>query len=157
MTSQPTVDNRFVAGFILNKLYQGRCYARRKSSKHGKHIRLSSLPTGLLPEKGDAIFVAKQLNGNLIKIFKATGDDHVCALLDNDAVEAGLVLCNYFRQQVRLPPLDRMFREALQQAQKEEAKEEEYRKLTDKEKRNKEYLERVKKWAVDEGLASQSS
>ena len=152
-------DERFVAGFILNKLYLDRCYARRKSNKHGKHIQLSRLPTGLLPGKGDALSVARRLDGQLIKIFKANPDEHVCALIDNDAVEAGLPICNYYREKVGLPPLDRRFQEmALGGGTGEDGgdgRDEGYRKPTEKEKRNREYLEKVKESMGESSAVSQ--
>jgi hypothetical protein len=155
-------DERFVAGFILNKLYLDRCYARRKSHKHGKHIQLSRLPTGLPLGRGDALSVARRLDGQLIKIFKANPDEHVCALIDNDAVEAGLRICNYYREKVGLPPLDRRFQEmALDGGGPGEGggggRKEQYQKLTEKERRNREYLEKVKEWTSDSAAVSQSS
>lgn len=85
------------------------------------------------------------MNGKLVKIFKSTGHDHICALIDDDAVKVGLELCNYYRKQVKLPLLDRLFREIVEEARKG-VKTETYRKLTDKEKRNKKFLEDLKKW-----------
>lgn len=153
---EPLDERRFVAGFVMWKLYHNKCFARRKSAKHGKHIQLSSLPTGLTPGRGDPIYMAREMNGKTVKIFKSTGDDHVCALLDDDAIKAGLDLCNYYLKNVGLPLLDKSFHEMIEEKKAEE-KREEYHKLTDKEKRNKEYLERMKKWMKDEGLSNQTS
>ncbi|MDG6921112.1 MAG: hypothetical protein JRN59_06255 [Nitrososphaerota archaeon] len=161
-TSSDVHDERFVAGFILNKLYLDRCYARRKSHKHGKHIQLSRLPTGLPPGKGDALSVARRLDERLIKIFKANPDEHVCALIDNDAVEVGLPICNYYRERVGLPPLNRRFQEMAMGGGGPgegggDMRDERYRRLTEKEKRNREYLEKVKKWMGDSAAVSQPS
>lgn len=154
MTSEPIDDERFVAGFVLNKLYRQRCYARKKTGKHMGHIRLSSLPTGMPPGHVDVEHVARSMNGKLILIFKNEGVDQICAYIDKEIVEVGLPICNYYLTHVKLPPLDKRFRELIELTPAEE-KERGYRKLSEKEKRNKEYLERVKKWMQDQGLTNQ--
>jgi hypothetical protein len=157
LSSQPNED-RFLAGFILNKLYTERRFARKSTGQHRGHIRLTSLRTSLPPGHGDVERIARRMNKRLVLIFKNEGTDQICAYIDKDAVEEGLPLCNYYRTspEVKLPPLDKTFKEMLEHAPVEEEKKEEPRKLTEKEKRNKAYLERTKKIMNELGLSSQS-
>ena len=158
MSSQPINEDQFIAGFILNKLFTERRFARWSTGKHRGHIRLTSLPTGLPPGYGDVERIARRMNGRLVLIFKNEGVDQICAYIDKEAVAEGLPICNYYRTspKVKLRPLDRRFQEMLEQAPVEEEKKEEYHKLTEKERRNKEYLEKTKKIMDDLGLSSQS-
>lgn len=145
-------DERFAAGFVLNKLYNLRLFARRGNITHGKHTELANMPKGYPPEgRGEILPACRRMNGKHILIFKSTGEDHVCALLEEDALVAGLELCNHYRKKVGLRPLDRSFREAVEELPKDSGAGE-HRKLTDKEKRNKEYLARIKKMMEERGL-----
>ncbi|MGA2199366.1 MAG: hypothetical protein ABSG45_05455 [Nitrososphaerales archaeon] len=156
MTAASEPDDSYVAGFILNKLYYQRCFARRKGAKHGKHIQLSSLQSGLPPGTGNAIKLAEKMDGVTIKIFKSTNDDHVCALIDEDAIALGLPTCNYFRERTGQKPFGKDFKEMVE-AQQGEAKKDEFRKLTEKEKRNKAWREKTEQWWGDKDLSNQAS
>lgn len=144
------MKKRFVAGFILNKLYTLRCFARKGS--HGKHTELLNVPKGfpknLLKGEGDVISRCRKMNGQLVWIFKSTREDHICALIGGDATTIGLRLCNYYREKVGLRPFDSFFREIVDDAPsgKEDKR---YHKLSEKEKRNAAYREKVAKWMED--------
>jgi hypothetical protein len=129
-------EERFVAGFVLNKLYTLRCFARKGS--HGKHTELLNIPKGfpkgLLKGAVGVISTCRRMNGNLVIIFKSTYEDHVCALIEANAIRAGLLLCNYYRERVRLRPFDDSLREVIEDA-REDKKEEDYRKLSEEEER----------------------
>jgi hypothetical protein len=145
-------EEMFAAGFVLNKLYSLRLFARRGNITHGKHTELANMSKSYPPDRrGEVSSVCKKMNGKLILIFKSTRDDHICALLEDDALTVGLELCNRYRKKVWLPPLDRYFKELTAERPKDSGAAE-YRRLTDKEKRNKEYLRRTKKMAEGQGL-----
>ena len=145
-------DEKFAAGFILNKLYNLRLFARRGNTAHGKHTELANMSKGYPPERrGEISPVCRRMNGRQILIFKSTGEDHVCALLEEDALVAGLELCNHYRKRVGLRPLDRSFKEVIEELPKDSGAGA-HRKLTEKERRNKEYLERIRKMMEEQGL-----
>ena len=106
-------ESRHIKGFILNKLYLGGYFSKRGRKHHGKHTSTNNLPRGY-PQKhrGDFPQLAQELRREgLIMIFPSTGDEHVCAILDNETIETGLMICNAYRESVGLPPLDKRFRE----------------------------------------------
>jgi hypothetical protein len=156
LTPEEFDEERFAAGFILNKLYTLRCFARKGNISHGKHTELLNMPKGFprgfLKRGEDLVSVCRRMNGQLVLIFKSTGEDHICALLGGDAAKRGLELCNYYREKVGLPPLGDTFTEILRSAP-EVREPEKYHRLTAKEKRNLEYRKGVEKWMKDEGLA----
>lgn len=145
-------DERYAAGFVLNKLYTLRLYARRGNVKHGKHTELANMPKGLPPDaRGAIIPVCRRMNGKLVLIFKSTSDDHICALLEDEAIALGRELCNSYRKKHGLPPIDRFFKEVTEDIPQEDVPKEQ-RKLSDKEKRNREYLRKVEEWRRGQGL-----
>ena len=144
-------EDEGAAGFVLNKLYTLKCFAKRGNIRHGRHTELTNMPKGYLPEcRGLVISVCRRMNNKLVLIFKSTGEDHICALNEEDALKVGLEICNRYRKKVELPPLDRCFKEILTSGH-DEAKS--HKAMTEKEKRNREYLERTKKWMADQGLS----
>lgn len=143
-------DEYFIEGFILNKLYTFRFFGKRGNIAHGGHTELANMPKGYPPKyKGLVIFVSKKMNGRYVLIFKSTGDDHICALNEDDAITEGLKICNSYREKVGLNPLSRRFEEIKNPKPIDEAKEKSYQKLTEKEKRAKAWLE---KWKSEQGL-----
>ena len=157
MSSEPIDEERFVAGFILNKLYRQKRFARKRTGKHMGHIRLTSLHTGMPPGHMDVESVARKMNRQFVWIFPNEGEDQICAYIDKEIVEVGLPICNYYCEKVKIPKLDKLFREMLEEEEKKEEGKEDYRKLSEKEKRSREWYEKSKKWMEDQGLSNQSS
>ena len=62
-----------------------------------------------------------------------------------------LELCNRYRKDVGLLPLNRFFEEDLGPAPQE--KPEESKRESDKERRSREYREKMKKWMDEQGLS----
>jgi hypothetical protein len=145
-------DEAYIQGFILNKLYTFRFFGKRGNIRHGGHTELSNMPKGYPPQyKGLVLSVAKKMNGKFVLIFKSTGSDHICALNEDDAIQEGLKICNFYRSKVGLNPLSRRFEEMKEPKPIDESKEEKpYQKPSDKEKRAKAWLE---KWKKDQGLS----
>ena len=106
---------------------------------------------GYPPDKrGFVNSACKRMNNKLVVIFPTSYGRQVCALNEDEAVAAGLELCNRYRSSVGLPPLDRFFREARPVPQERQP---ESKKESDKERRSREYYEMVKKWMDDQELS----
>lgn len=143
-------EERYAAGFVLNKLYTLRCFAKRKNIRHGRHTQLANMQKGYPPDMRGLINpVCQKMNDKLVLIFKSTGEDHICALNEDDAIEVGLQICNYYRKKSGLPQLNRFFKE-MQEKESRDPVKKDYRKPSEKERRNREYLEKVKKWMQDQ-------
>lgn len=144
-------EEELAAGFVLNKLYTMKCFARRNNLRHGRHTELRNMQKGYPPHKRGCVNSACQrMKNRLVLIFRSTGEDHICALLEEESITEGLELCNKYRESVGLPPLDRFFEESRAPAVEEPpaAKPE-----SEKERRSREYYERVRKWMEDEGVS----
>lgn len=107
-------DPKHIQGFILNKLYTLRLWVKPGGRPHG-HTSLSNLPKGY-PKRFRGRFSAQVRalrRMGFIITFPHSGDRelHVSAVLDDEAVERGLGICNAYRHAVGLPPLGRSFRE----------------------------------------------
>ncbi len=145
-------DVKLAAGFVLNKLYTKRYFGKRNNKRHGRHTELANMHKGYPPDKGGFIKTAcDQMRGRLVLIFPSTGEDHICALYEDDAIKDGLEICNYFRKEKGLPPIDRYFKE-MQEKKGGVLEKKTYRKLSEKEKRSKEYWEKIKKLGEDQNL-----
>ena len=141
-------EEEAAAGFVLNKLYTLKCFARRNNLRHGRHTELRNMQKGYPPDKrGDVNSACQRMKNRLVLIFRSTGEDHICALNEDEAIAEGLELCNRYRRSVGLPPLNRFFEEEHQRAQEQPAQP---KRESDKEKRSKEYYERMKKWMDDQ-------
>jgi len=109
-------DPEHIRGFILNKLYTLRCWVRPGGRPRG-HISLSDLPKGY-PKRFRGLF-PKQVDilrrMGLVVTFPHAGDaePHISAVLDPEALERGLEICNAYRESVGLPPLNRSLRELI--------------------------------------------
>ena len=144
-------EEETAAGFVLNKLYTLKCFAKRNNLRHGRHTELSNMQKGYLPDKrGYVNSACQRMKNRLVLIFRSTGEDHICALNEDDAIAEGLELCNKYRKGVGLPPLNRFFEEDRNPAQEKPppAKRE-----SDKERRSREYYEKTKKWMDEQGLS----
>lgn len=97
-------DEDIVAGFILNKLYLGRYFGKRRNIKHGRHTEVTNMQKGYPPQhRGLFKKVIKFLeNIGLVITFPSTGEDHICAILDDEVIERGLPICNKYRLAVGL-------------------------------------------------------
>lgn len=94
--------------------------------------------------------VCRKMNGKYVLIFESTGEDHISALNEDNAIQEGLRICNEYRKKVGLPPLSRKFEEIKDPQPIDVSRETQarpYRKLTDKEKRAKAWLE---KWRSEQ-------
>jgi hypothetical protein len=115
-TAMKEGDDDHIRGFILNKLYTLGLWGRRSSGVHHGHTNVDNLRKGY-PQKYRDKFpkIIKRMKSNaqqLIMVFPSTGEEHVCANLDQ--VEQGLILCNKYREAVGLPPLNEQFKEVMQ-------------------------------------------
>lgn len=112
-------DDDHIRGFILSKLYTYGLFGRSSTGLHHGHTSVDNLPKGYPPEhRGKFPKLVKRMKRRaeqLIIVFPSTGEDHVCANLDQ--VERGLMLCNKYREAVKLPPLDRQFREVVSKSE----------------------------------------
>lgn len=145
-------DEKHAAGFILNKLYLWKKFGKRGNITHGGHTELANMQKGYPLDKRGAIRPSCQkMNGKLVLIFKSTGEDHICALYESDAIDVGLNICNYYRSTVGLPSLDNYFKE-MRDIPKEVSEKKDYRKLTEKEKRTEKYRRGIEKWMKDNDL-----
>jgi len=90
------------------------------------------------------------MKNRLVLIFHSTGEDHICALNEEEAIAEGLELCNGYRSSVSLPPLNRFFEEERGQARERPP---DARRESDKERRSREYYKKMKKWIDDAGLS----
>lgn len=147
-------DEKHAAGFVLNKLYNSKCFGRRGNTKHNRHMQLDNMPKGYpyLDKRGLIKEVCLAMNGTVVLIFKSQAEDHICALHETDAMKVGLEICNFYRSKVGLPPLDAYFKELTITEEEEEASNEPYKKMTDKEKRTEEWRKKAEKWMKDQGL-----
>ena len=147
-----TPDEAFAAGFVLNKLYTMKCFGRQGNKKHNRHTELANMPKSFPGDRGMVISVCRRMNNVLILIFKSSGEDHICALHEVEAMKMGLGLCNDYRAKVELRPLDEYLKEAKPSPQEE--KPAAYVPLTDKEKRSRDFYEKnIKKWIDQNGLS----
>ncbi len=145
-------DDEFAAGFILNKLYTMKCFGRVGNKSHNRHTELANMPKSFPRNRGIIVPTCYRMRNILVMIFKSNGEDHICALHEEDAMVIGLALCNKYRAKVGLPPLDKFLKESKPLA--EETKKTEWVPLTDKEKRTKAYYEEnIKKWIGEKGLS----
>jgi hypothetical protein len=144
-------EEETAAGFVLNKLYTLKCFAKRNNLRHGRHTELKNMQKGYPPDKRRHVNSASQrMKNRLVLIFRSTGEDHICALNEDEAIAEGLELCNRYRSSVGLPPLNRFFEEDRRPAQKPAPGP---KRESDKERRSREYYERMKKWMDDQGLS----
>ena len=144
-------DEEAAAGFVLNKLYTLKCFAKRNNLRHGRHTELSNMQKGYPPDRrGQVNSACQRMKSRLVLIFRSTGEDHICALNEDEAIAEGLELCNRYRSSVGLPPLNRFFEEERRPAQDQPS---EQKRESDKERRSREYYEKMKKWMDDQGLS----
>ena len=145
-------EEETAAGFVLNKLYTLKCFAKRNNLRHGRHTELSNMQKGYPPDKrGYVNSACQRMKNRLVLIFRSTGEDHICALNEDDAIVEGLELCNRYRKDVGLLPLNRFFDEDRGPAP--QGKPEESKRESDKERRSREYREKMKKWMDEQGLS----
>jgi len=110
-------EDEHILGFILNKLYLGR-YWVKPGKKPKKHTSVKNIPKSY-PAEFRGKF-SKNLNWlvkkGLVSRFPHSGDRerHVCAVLDPNAQEIGLPICNKYRLSVGLPELDDRFKEIIE-------------------------------------------
>ena len=90
------------------------------------------------------------MKNRLVLIFRSTGEDHICALIEEEAIDEGLELCNRYRSTVGLPPLNRFFEEDREPAQEQPT---DARRESAKERRSREFYEKLKKRMDDESLS----
>lgn len=144
-------DEEVAAGFVLNKLYTLKCFAKRNNLRHGRHTELKNMQKGYPPDKrGHVNSACERMKNRLVLIFRSTGEDHICALNEDEAIAEGLELCNRYRNGVGLPSLNRFFEEDLRTTQERPP---ETGRESDKERRSREYYEKTKKWMDDAGLS----
>ena len=144
-------EEEAAAGFVLNKLYTLKCFAKRNNLRHGRHTELSNMQKGYPPDRrGHVNSACQRMKNRLVLIFRSTGEDHICALNEDEAIAQGLELCNRYRSSVGLPPLNRFFEEERQPAQEQPTGQ---RRESDKDRRSREYYEKMKKWMDDQGLS----
>lgn len=144
-------EEEAAAGFVLNKLYTLKCFARRNNLRHGRHTELKNMQKGYPPDKrGHVNSACQRMKNRLVLIFRSTGEDHICALNEAEAIAEGLELCNRYRSSVGLPPLNRFFEEDRRPAQEQAPGS---RQESDKERRSREYYEKMKKWLDDQGFS----
>lgn len=144
-------DEEVAAGFILNKLYMLKCFAKRNNLRHGRHTELKNMQKGYPPDKrGHVNSACQRMKNRLVLIFRSTGEDHICALNEDEAIAEGLELCNSYRRGVGLPPLNRFFEEDRRPAKEQPP---DTKRESDKERRSREYYEKTKKWMYDVGLS----
>ena len=147
-------EEETAAGFVLNKLCTLKCFAKRNNLRHGRHTELSNMQKGYSPDKrGHVNSACQKMKNRLVLVFRSTGEDHICALNEDDAVAEGLEQCNRYRKGVGLPPLNRFFMEDRSPPQERPPA---TSRESDKERRSREYRERTKKMMDDLGLSSQS-
>jgi len=128
-----------------------KCFAKRNNLRHGRHTELKNMQKGYPPDKrGHVNSACQRMKNSLVLIFRSTGEDHICALNEDEAIAQGLELCNKYRSGVGLPPLNRFFEEARGPAQGQPP---DSRRESDKESRSREYYGRMKKWMDDEDLS----
>src|SRR5713226_1228964 len=105
-------EEELAAGFVLNKLYTLKCFARRNNLRHGRHTELRNMQKGYPPDKrGFVNSACQRMQNRLVLVFRSTREDHICALNEDEAIAEGLELCNRYRSAVGLPPLNRFFDE----------------------------------------------
>jgi hypothetical protein len=144
-------EEETAAGFVLNKLYTLKCFAKRDNLRHGRHTELSNMQKGYPPDKrGYVNSACQRMKNKLVLIFRSTGEDHICAMNEDEAIAEGLELCNRYRKGVSLPPLNRFFEEDHGPAREQPP---ETKRESDKERRSREYYERTKKWMDEQGLS----
>jgi hypothetical protein len=144
-------DEEAAAGFVLNKLYTLKCFAKRNNLRHGRHTELKNMQKGYPPDKrGHVNSACQRMKNRLVLIFHSTGEDHICALNEDEAIAEGLELCNKYRSSVGLPPLNRFFEEDRRPAREQSPGP---KRESDKERRSREYYERTKKWMDDQGFS----
>ena len=105
-------DDDHIRGFILHKLYLWGMWSRISTGVHHKHTSVDNLPKGY-PLKYRRQFPKiikkmKRRSEQLIIVFSSTGEEHVCANIEQ--FDRGLELCNKYRESGGLPPLDRQLR-----------------------------------------------
>jgi len=143
-------EEELAAGFVLNKLYTLKCFARRNNLRHGRHTESKNMQKGYPPDKrGYVNSACQRMKNRLVLIFRSTGEDHICALIEEEAIAEGLELCNRYRSTVGLPPLNRFFQEDREPAQEQPP---DARRESDKERRSREYYEKLRKRIGDESL-----
>ncbi|SRR6266705_3382901 len=143
-------EEEVAAGFVLNKLYTLKCFARRNNLRHGRHTESKNMQKGYPPDKrGYVNSACQRMKNRLVLIFRSTGEDHICALIEEEAIAEGLELCNRYRSTVGLPPLNRFFQEDREPAQEQPP---DARRESDKERRSREYYEKLRKRIGDESL-----
>ena len=102
-------------GFILNKLWYMRCWA--KGGYHHKHIDLENdLYTGYGKEfKAQIIAQARQMNAeHLVTIFKSEGRDAIAAVVPSEELmRIALPRINAYLKAIGEPPLEPDIREIL--------------------------------------------
>jgi uncharacterized short protein YbdD (DUF466 family) len=144
-------EEESAAGFVLNKLYTLKCFAKRNNVRHGRHTELKNMQKGYPPNRrGYVNSACQRMKNKLVLVFRATGEDHICALNEDVAIAEGLQLCNRYRLGVGLPPLSRFFEEDRRPAPERPS---ETKRESDKERRSREYYERMKKWMDEQGLS----
>jgi len=102
-----TGQERFFAGFILNKLWNLGFWCGEGRRPHLGHTSIRNLPKGRpRNEAGHISAVAKRLHRfGFMMIFPSTGDYHVCASRAPAVLAEGIVLVNEFRRATGLQPL----------------------------------------------------
>lgn len=101
-------QERFLAGFILNKLWVYRYWCGEGRRPHLGHTSLQNLPKGRPRNEAGAILSAahRLRRFGFIMVFSATGDRHVCASRAPEILREGLILVNEFRVATGLPALN---------------------------------------------------
>jgi hypothetical protein len=128
-----------------------KCFAKRNNLRHGRHTELKNMQKGYPPDKrGHVNSACQKMKNRLVLIFRSTGDDHICALNEDEALAEGLELCNRYRSSAGLPPLNRFFLEDTAGQTQEQPSEQE--RESDKERRSREYYEKMKEWMDDKDL-----
>ena len=107
-------DPTHVQGFILNKLWSIRCWAR--NGRHNKHIDLENdLHTGYDKRfKGTILSEAEALHARgLVTIFKSEGRDAICAVFSEEVFREVLSLRNAYLKATGQEPLEGNIREVI--------------------------------------------
>ena len=113
--SQPQEgDDDHIRGFILNKLYIGRYWAK-PGKEPRRHTSVKNMPKGYPPKfRGDFKKNIEWLRRKgFVLCFPHSGDKehHICAILDKSIIDEGLKICNGYRLAVGQLELNEQFKE----------------------------------------------